>query len=151
MNEEQRKKYEQLKKQNKTAENERRWDKNILLQECPSALGKQAKVIPSEKHAEVIKKINIATSSFKENGSLTCSGEFTFLNSINEIATDWLGERVLIIWDEATLPIVNSDLFLIKQNIEDVKAVAFDTWLVAEQSNRLVEINHDGVIRQYLV
>ena len=45
MNDEQKKRYEQLKQKNKSIERKKNWSDNVLLQECLSALGSQNDIL----------------------------------------------------------------------------------------------------------
>ncbi|WP_420196687.1 hypothetical protein [Caldibacillus thermoamylovorans] len=39
------------------------------------------------------------------------------------------GKVVYVIWDEGTLPIIQSTLYKVFEVIDDVTAVSFDTWI----------------------
>lgn len=54
---------------------------------------------------------------------------------------------VYIIWDEATLPIIKSDLFSVIDAIDDVTAVSFDTWIFSYIKQFVVEFYHGGEIK----
>lgn len=54
---------------------------------------------------------------------------------------------VYIIWDEATLPIIKTDLHQVLQVIDDVTAVSFDTWIYSPDTGYVIEYYHDGEIR----
>ncbi|HHV30035.1 MAG TPA: hypothetical protein GXX73_10675 [Clostridium sp.] len=40
-----------------------------------------------------------------------------------------INDNVLILWNEATLPVVETKLNKVLENIHDVTAVGFDTWI----------------------
>jgi len=63
---------------------------------------------------------------------------------IDEIISEWIGENVLIIWDETGLPVIQTKLNNLKKCIDDVTSVAFDTWIVSEDLNKIIEYNHNG-------
>lgn len=51
-----------------------------------------------------------------------------------------------IVWSDPEQPILRCDLQVILSCLEDVLAVAFDTWLVSEQLDRVVEFYHEGAV-----
>lgn len=54
---------------------------------------------------------------------------------------------VYLIWDEGTLPIVQSTLDKVFKVIDDVTAVSFDTWIFSPSTGYVIEIFHDGEVR----
>ncbi|WP_232223986.1 hypothetical protein [Anoxybacteroides tepidamans] len=54
---------------------------------------------------------------------------------------------IYVIWDEGTLPIVQSELNKVFEVIDDVTAVSFDTWIFSPHSGYVIEIFHDGEVR----
>ncbi len=55
-------------------------------------------------------------------------------------------KELLIIWDEMNLPVVESTLQKIIENIDDVEVVGFNTWIVNMEMNKIIEIHHEGEI-----
>ncbi|WP_308728038.1 hypothetical protein [Bacillus sp. MYb209] len=51
---------------------------------------------------------------------------------------------VYIIWDEASLPIIKTNLHQILQVIDDVTAVSFDTWIYSQDVGYVIEYYHEG-------
>lgn len=151
MNEVQRKRYEDLKKGNrdKVKENERK--RNVLLQECLAALGEQAVTLSTVEEEAMIGRLNqmlkkcladrhrmgdVRTDRFK-------SVPVRCLDDINPL---WAGQRIYIVWDQAGLPVIRSDFEAVTDNMDDVKSVSFDTYLVSEDCLRWIELNHEGGI-----
>jgi len=54
--------------------------------------------------------------------------------------------KIIIIWDGAHLPVVKSTLQKVLDNIDDVTAVGFDTWLYCPEYNYAIEFYHEGEI-----
>ncbi|UYX52452.1 hypothetical protein M3Y14_29355 [Bacillus thuringiensis] len=54
---------------------------------------------------------------------------------------------VYIIWDEASLPIIKTNLHQILQVIDDVTAVSFDTWIYSQDVGYVIEYYHEGEVR----
>ncbi|WP_282943015.1 hypothetical protein [Paenibacillus sp. RC67] len=44
------------------------------------------------------------------------------------------------------LPVVESTLQKIIENIDDVEVVGFNTWIVNMEMNKIIEIHHEGEI-----
>ena len=51
-----------------------------------------------------------------------------------------------IVWSDPEKPILRCSRQGILSCLEDVLAVAFDTWLVSEQLDRVVEFYHEGAV-----
>lgn len=144
MNADQRKKYEQLKKRNAKMVQEAMLKNNVLLQECIEVLKDQEGVLPSNKQEEILTAFNAKLNEALNSSAIIKKMER--LNSIDDINPDWIGKRVYIIWDEASLPIIERKLNEVIHNIDNIKAVAFDTWIVSENLCKFIEINHNDEI-----
>ena len=51
-----------------------------------------------------------------------------------------------VIWDNAAIPIIKCNIEDILDNIYDVLAVSFDTWLISTDMKRIIEFYHEGSI-----
>lgn len=51
-----------------------------------------------------------------------------------------------VIWPDAEIPIIKCNIDDILDNIDDVLAVSFDTWLISVDMKRLIEFYHEGDI-----
>lgn len=145
MNEADRERYQQLRREKRRKNRDilrgGEWTRDILLQECFEALGTEKVILPYDKEEEIISIVNIKISKLF---GLNVAGKE--LESIEEINIEWIGEKVYIIWDRMGVPVIQTSLNNIKKNIDDVLAVAFDTWIVSENINRFIEFNHNGKI-----
>ncbi len=52
-----------------------------------------------------------------------------------------------VIWDDGSLPVVKANVQSIIENIDDVTAVSFDTWLCDLEFQKIVEFYHEGEVR----
>lgn len=53
-------------------------------------------------------------------------------------------KKYYIIWGDIEMPIVKSELVNILNNLDDVIAVSFDTWLLAEDESMVIEFYHES-------
>ena len=127
MDSEQKKKYEELKIRAQLKMQEQRLQKNVLLQECLSALNSY-RIIEDEAEAE-----RIAGMASSQDAEMHSHDDLIVLN---------MEEQYFIVWDEATLPIVLCSGKSIKECWDDVMAVAFDTYLVSESTGKVIGIRH---------
>ncbi|MBN2908783.1 hypothetical protein JQC72_04505 [Polycladomyces sp. WAk] len=124
-----------------------------LFEECIHALGENCKVLSKEETNRLFSKLG-------EKFPFTSWGRIDwekvdnrlYLASSDEIIRYFKRETnpfngiVYIIWDEAALPAVKSDLQTILQVIDDVTAVSFDTWLYCPSDEYVIEFYHEGEI-----
>ena len=72
--------------------------------------------------------------------------------SVSPISLAHFKEKIIdlnqcyIMWDEFGLPIIKTSPIKIVENLDDLTAVAFDTWIIDENYNWVIEINHEGVL-----
>lgn len=147
MNEIKKKQYQELKNNNYNCVIERKWKSNILLQECLAVLGNNKNIISIEQQQPILDDFNnILPQIIKSNKRKK-------IQSIQELLPHWEKKSVYIIWDEDDLPIVQIDFKYVVDHIDDVSAVAFETWIVAvemnefiqfDARNRISEINLEG-------
>lgn len=124
-----------------------------LLKECIEALGNKCEIKASSETVSIF-------NEFKKRFPLTAWGRidwsqtkvikkgvysYEFIPKILEVFTNQQTD-VLILWDEATLPVIKSKLDLVISVIDDVTAVSSNTWIYALSENKVVEFFHDGNI-----
>ena len=127
MDEERKKKLEQLKIQAKTNERKQSLQKNVLLQECLEVLSSYS-IVEDENEIEYIEL-------------LASSPDFEMYSHDDRIILDE-EERYYIVWDEATLPIVLCSGKYINECWDDVMAVAFDTYFVSKSTRKVIGVRH---------
>lgn len=115
MDENQRIKLEELKQQMQEKENQKKLKKNELYQECLTALNTY-EIIEDE---DVIKElVHLASLPGKE------MHKYSDVLNLND------DDQYYIVWDELTLLVVVSSGKRIKENLDDVLAVAFETYFI---------------------
>lgn len=123
-----------------------------LLRECIDALNGEANVIVKE--AIQVKKELKSKFPFNDWGRINWDKvkHQKNINTINEIRiylNKVLGNYtndVYILWDEGSLPVIESNLEKVFEVIDDVTAVSFDTWIISSTSSFVIEIFHDGEV-----
>jgi hypothetical protein len=123
-----------------------------LLDECIDVLNPFCQIKEGEIKEEILKKIQIDvnyTLLGRVNWSLY-PNSFN-LNSVKELIEITKDLNIyeatfFIFWDEASLPVLESKLNRIIEFIDDVTAVAFDTWIYNFEHKIIVEFHHDGEI-----
>ena len=146
MNEEMKKKYDELKKKNKITSIQKVWENNVLLQECVESTG--GELLNYDEGNKILEEIQ-EKIPFRLDGRVDFS---KFKSKNNIIAISSLSELIknsiefYVMWDEVTLPCLKSELKYIIKCIDDVTAVSFDTWIVSTDYNTIIEFFHDGEI-----
>lgn len=146
MNEETKKKYDELKKKNRITSIQKAWENNVLLQECVESTG--GKLLNYDEGNKILEEIQ-GKIPFRLDGRVDFS-KFKSKNNINTIAS--INELIknstefYVMWDEVNLPCLKSELKDIIKFIDDVTAVSFDTWIVSSDYNTIIEFYHEGEI-----
>jgi hypothetical protein len=55
-------------------------------------------------------------------------------------------ENCYVLWNDTSLPVLQTSLESVYLNIDDVLAVSYDTWLYFSEKNIVIEFYHDGEI-----
>lgn len=132
-------KLEQKKSRNKAIAESQHWKQNALLRDCLQAMRGSCTVAPMELHEAVIAVVNIA---LRED-------HWTELEELIDIPADFLTGTVYIVWDEAKLPVLKAPWDMAGENLTDIRAVAFETFLVSETMDRIIHFGDRGGIRLY--
>ena len=61
--------------------------------------------------------------------------------TIQEMFSQWISKQVYIIWDKEGLPIIQTDFECVIKYIDEVLAVSFETWVVAEDMNQFIQFD----------
>ena len=128
MDREQKQKLEELKQYAKNKGTKQLFQKNVLLQECLTALDTYT-IVDNEE--DITKIIHLASSPAPEIHS----------HYDNQITIED-EQRYYIVWDNAYLPIIMTSGKSIRKNWDDVMAVAFDTYFVDVSSGKAIGIRH---------
>ncbi|MBA4603416.1 CDI toxin immunity protein [Thermoactinomyces mirandus] len=124
-----------------------------LFDECIESLGENSKILTDDEKRNIL-HIFESLFSFTDWGRIDWDQihKKKKVNTVNEIF-DFLEKyckknntAIYIIWDEETLPIVQTDIKNVFPVIEDVTAVSFDTWIFSPELGFVVEIYHEGEV-----
>lgn len=127
-----------------------------LFQECIISLGNNALIL-SEKESVRIFDV------FEQEVPIYCGGSRidwdkiaikTTLNRSDQIIStlnQWnlpsmIDETVYVLWNDASIPVIQSNIAAIITHIEDVIAVGFETWLYNPFDKYIVEFYYLGDI-----
>ncbi|PLR79591.1 hypothetical protein CVD25_22430 [Bacillus canaveralius] len=125
-----------------------------LLDECIEALGENVHILSETDREKVIRDFE-SSFPFTEWGRIEWEN-VTYhadVSTVDEIISflnqniDEYSNVIYVIWDEGTLPIIQSDLDKVLEVIDDVTAVSFDTWIFSPYSGYVIEIFHDGEVK----
>ena len=145
MNEEMKKKYDELKKKNRITSIQKSWENNMLLQDCIESTG--GKVLPYEDGNKISEEVQSKIPFL--NGRVDFSrfkykNRMNTISSINELINSSI--EFYVMWDEANLPCLKIELKDIINSIDDITCVSFDTWVVSLDHNIIIELYHEGEI-----
>lgn len=116
---------------------------NGYLDDCVKSLGDGVVVLSPEESMALSDKI-LNTFDFELNGLNRRN------DHVREISTEEIdttldnGHECLVMWDEYSLPVIKTTLGGVMSNLDDVTAVAFDTWVVGSKLDWIIEFNHEG-------
>ena len=136
---------EQLKKENKAVQVQKRVEDNLLLKECITALASDAELLTKE-DADKIYQIFNETIPFLPWGiDWKQLKSVHIVDDVKKLKDVCRSEYFYIIWN-AELPVIKSDLLSIIRCIDDISAVEPDTWLFSLNCNEVIELYHEGRI-----
>ena len=124
MDQKQTAKMESMKKQNQIKIQEQELLKNALYQECIAALSDYVVIQDDENITALVKSGEIEMHKHSENVRLIDN------------------ERYYIVWDNISVPVIESSGKCINNNWNDVMAVAFDTYFVMKSSGKIIGIRN---------
>ena len=147
MDKEKRKRYQLLKEKNRTKVKEWNWQKNILFQECIDSL--------DEYNMLSLEETEVLYKQLRYNFPMTDYGcidwkkvrDVIIIKSISDIFDIFnKNYEYYILWEQQELPCVSCKLSKIMDNIDDVLAVSFDTWLLSKDKKEIIEFHHEGKV-----
>lgn len=145
MNFEMQQRYNMLKEKNRQRNAEMKYRENYLFMDCIKNL-ENCKILEKAESEKVIRDfLNMVPFdnghidwTYTPNKSLISMDEFE-KTGVNQ-------DKYYIIWDNVELPCVSCKLQSIKEHLDDVLAVSFDTWLFSEEKDEIIEFYHEGKI-----
>ncbi|WP_417354466.1 hypothetical protein [Flavobacterium sp.] len=120
-----------------------------LFEECVELLGSSCRVLDKTETATVFKK-------FENSVLITWYGRidweklsgFEEIQTLKEILNHISAEdKCLVLWNDMSLPVIETTVASFLENIDDVLAVSFDTWLIVKSKNVIIEFFHDRLIK----
>ncbi|AVM25788.1 hypothetical protein [Bacillus pumilus] len=125
-----------------------------LFDECIEALGENVHVLYDNSREKILSYFE-SLFPFSDWGQIEWNNlsSYVEVNTFDEIQSflnqkmDEYNDVVYVIWDEGTLPIIQSTLDKVFEAIDDVTAVSFDTWIFSPSSGYVIEIFHDGEVK----
>ena len=118
-----------------------------LLEECINSLKIMDKQIILENNCK-----QLIINNMKNLVQFNKWGRIEWIQYINviDIETSQLHKikgDFYIIWNEIELPILKTNMRNILDNLDDVLAVDYDTWLLACDNSSIIEFYHNGDIK----
>lgn len=138
MTEEQKARLIRLKEKNDAYVIEQRRKSNTMLRDCLDNLGNHWSSVTPEiqnRCVAVVESIHCRHIAEKQR-----------IGSIDEIPISWIGDSIFIVWDEITLPVLSSTFHVARKFAQDILAVAFETWIISENMDKVVHFSHNGHI-----
>ncbi|HBS44041.1 MAG TPA: hypothetical protein DEA91_05455 [Paenibacillus sp.] len=119
-----------------------------LYSECIEALGPNTRVYSSEKSSEIVslmeKMVNFTQWARIDWESIDQKRSLKKPEELKDIEPILLRDNYFVVWNEFSLPIVETNLDNIIKNFNDVIAVGFDTWIVNLDKGIIIESHHEG-------
>ena len=147
MKEEKRKKYQLLKEKNQLRVKGLNWKNNILFKECINLLN-GCSILSLEESEVLFGKIK-DNFPFTDYGCIDWNN-INFCVTINDIYDIYniLKDcyQYYIIWDQKDIPCISCKLAAVIENIDDILAVSFDTWILSKDIKEVIEFYHEGTI-----
>jgi hypothetical protein len=125
-----------------------------LLDTCLKVLGPEGIILPEDQVNFLIKTLT-TLFPFTRWGTINWISveDYIVLNSASDALLELqkrgkqVGGDTFIVWDEASQPVVKSDLITVVREIEVVTMVSFDTWILNPDEKYVIEFHHDNGIR----
>ncbi|EJQ03419.1 hypothetical protein IE3_05454 [Bacillus cereus BAG3X2-1] len=125
-----------------------------LLEECIEALGENIEISDNNQGKMIVKSFGntfpITSWGRVDWSNLQNYGDLYNEDEIKLYLQNCFGtysQTVYIIWDNARVPIIKTNLHQVLKVIDDVTAVSFETWIYSPDMGYVIEYHHDGEIR----
>ena len=113
-----------------------------LLEECLDVLKKYSIIEDKELEEQILSNLK-STFYGKIDFSKYADAHESNFEEIRQLPDE---SEYYVIWDNAAIPIIKCNIEDILDNIYDVLAVSFDTWLISTNMKRIIEFYHEGSI-----
>lgn len=111
-----------------------------LFEECIAVLSEYSIIEDKELENQILSNLHL-TFYGKADFSMYADSREISLNEIRLLSGDYY-----VIWSDCTIPIIKCNISDILDNIDDVLAVSFDTWLISVDMKQIIEFYHEGDI-----
>lgn len=132
---------------------------DVLFDECIEALGDKVIILDMKESDRIFdifeKKLPIASPGRVDWDSIqnkkTIRWNTHIIPAIRNLLQRPFDERVYVLWNDGSVPVVVTELNLVVKFFNDVISVGPDTWLVNFEEGYVVEIFHDGEMNVGLI
>lgn len=130
-------------------------NEDTLFQECVIALQDNVKILSeSETHRmwlEFKKNIPLIPHSARVDWTKIekkfCTEDlYQVMPNMTNLLKRKFNTSVYVFWNDASVPVILTDLNLILENFDDVISVGFETWLYSPSEGYIIEHNHSGYL-----
>ena len=122
--------------------------RSILFEECLQALEENVTILSLEETNKIFELFEsnipiyqggsrIDWKKIKEHIALSSPKEIT--SSLEKLLKNTFDSTVYIFWNDASLPVIKTDLILAISKFEDVTAVGFETWFFNPWEGFIIE------------
>lgn len=128
---------------------------DTLFHECIAALKDDVRILTQDESYEIWAQfknnIPLIPNSAKINWSkINLKESVADLNQVIPNLTILLkktfNSSVYIFWNDASVPVISSELNLVLANFDDVISVGFETWFYNPEEGYIIEHNHSGYL-----
>lgn len=124
-----------------------------LLDECIQALGDQATVLHdaestsiSDRMVDMFPVTRWARIDWEKIEDKTMLDRDDVSGTAATLLRRDLDREVYAIWDDGALPVLRAPLRVVLNNLKQVRAVSFDTWIFSPDGGFVIEFYHEGEV-----
>ena len=131
-----------------------------LFKECVESLGSNVSILSSEESDKVLDLFE-KKAPFYEVGSRIdwrkvdkrdlVGSHFEIISSLNKLLVKNFDQTIYLFWNDASLPVLKTDLQSIIKSYDDVVSVGFETWMYNPQEGYVIENYYLGEIHAGLI
>jgi hypothetical protein len=133
---------------------------DVLFKECVEALGDEVTILSQKESDQVWQTFKknvpifehgsrIDWSKFDKKMTLTFPAEV--VNVLGELLKKSFDHSIYVMWNDASVPIIQSNLDLVLSKFDDVTCVGFETWLYNPSEGYIIEYYYLGDLNVGLV
>lgn len=131
-----------------------------LFKECVEALGSNVSILSNEESYKVLDFFEKKAPFYKGGSRIdwrkverrdAIGSHSEIIPSLKKLLVKDFDQTVYLFWNDASLPVVRTDLQSIIKSYDDVVSVGFETWMYNPQEGYVVENYYLGEIHTGLV